>query len=71
MTQDSAEARSLRQREPYHFQRDRQLFNKQPRPSQAAYQPNQLPPVQGWGGDTKSYYNEVFSEYLRRRGKNA
>ncbi len=52
---------------PYKWQRDRQLGNKQPRPPQPAYQPNQLPPVQGWGGTTQDYWQTVFSEYLRRR----
>ncbi len=59
--------RLVHQREPYHYQRDRQLGNKQPRPPQPAYQPNQLPPLQGWGGDTFSYWNEVFDTYLKRR----
>lgn len=70
MSQDYLAAKSLRQREPYHFQRNRQILNKQPRPPQPAYQPNQLPPPQGWGGDTNSYWSEVFSGYLRRRKSN-
>ena len=67
MRLDYPEARSLREREPYHFQRNRQLGNKQPRPPQAGYQPNQLPSPQGWGGTTAGYWSEVFSDYLRRR----
>lgn len=60
-------ARSLRQREPYHFQRDRQIGNKQPRAPQPGLQPNKLPPVQGWGGGTMEYWGGVFNDYLRRR----
>lgn len=53
---------------PYHFQRDRQLGNKQPRPPQAAIQPNQKPPLQGFGQMTTSvYWNEVFQDYLKKR----
>ena len=64
---DYPEAQSLRAKEPYHFQRDRQILNKQPRPPQPGYQPNQLPPVQGWGGSTRAYWNDVFSDYERQR----
>ena len=64
MTQDfSAAERALRQTEPYHFQRDRQLLNKQPRPPQPAYQPNQKPPTIGWGGDTIAF------DFLKFKGK--
>ena len=53
---------------PYKFQRDRQIFNKQPRPPQPnTSQPNQLPKPQGWGMSTQDYWREVFSDYLRRR----
>ena len=52
---------------PYKYQRDRQLFNKEPRPPQAGYQPNQKPAPLGWGLSTSDYWQEVFREYLRRR----
>ncbi|MBA7710509.1 hypothetical protein ES703_119452 [subsurface metagenome] len=53
---------------PYHYQRDRQLFNKQPRPAQAnTSQPNQKSAPVGWGMSTESYWSEVFKDYLRRK----
>ena len=64
---DDTPARMLRLREPYHFQRDRQIGNKQPRAPQPGIQPNRLPPIQGWGGDTMGYWNDQFDDYLRRR----
>ena len=65
---DDTAARTLRQREPYHFQRDRQIGNKQPRAPQAGIQPNQIPPLTGWGmGTTVDYWNEVSSNFQRRR----
>lgn len=64
---DDTAARSLRQREPYHFQRDRQIGNKQPRAPQPGIQPNRLPPVTGWGGSTTDYWDTVFSDFQRRR----
>jgi len=63
-------ARLTRETEPYHFQRDRQLGNKQPRPAQPnTYQPNQKPRPVGWGQSTRDYWDNVFSEYLERRGR--
>ena len=53
---------------PYKHQRDRQIGNKYPRAHQPGIQPNRKPPVQGWGKTTISYYQEVFEEFLRRRG---
>lgn len=58
---------SVRQREPYHFQRDRQFFNNQPRPPQPGVQPNRLPKPAGLGITNKEYYEGVFQNYLRRR----
>jgi len=58
---------TTRQREPYHFQRDRQFLNKQPRPPQAGVQPNRLPRPTGWGMTTREYFEGVFQDYLRRR----
>ena len=52
---------------PYRFQRLRHRLGEYPRPPQPAIQPNQLPPTQGWGGDTMSYWGEVFSDYLKKR----
>jgi len=54
---------------PYKHQRNRQLGNKQPRAPQPGIQPNRKPPIQGWGMDSLSYYQEVFREYLRKRGR--
>lgn len=65
--QDRPEARLLRQREPYHFQRNRQIGNKQPRPPQPGLQPNRQLSIQGWGGGTQAYWDEVFKAYLKRR----
>jgi len=62
------EERILRQEEPYHFQRDRQIDNAQPRPSQPnTFQPNQAPMLMGWGMSTQQYYNTVFENYLNRK----
>ena len=62
-------AQLTRGNEPYHFQRDRQLFNKQPRPAQAnTSQPNQKPLVTGWGQNTQDYWRGVYDNYLKRRG---
>jgi len=56
---------------PYHFQRDRQLFNKQPRPAQAnTSQPNAKPAPVGWGLSTPAYWGSVFEDYLRRKRGN-
>ena len=61
-------AQATRDTEPYHFQRDRQLYNKQPRPAQAnTSQPNQLGKPVGWGLSTQDYWQEVFDDYLRRK----
>jgi len=56
---------------PYHYQRDRQLFNKQPRPAQAnTSQPNQKSAPVGWGLSTPDYWDSVFEDYLRRKRGN-
>ena len=56
---------------PYHYQRDRQLFNKQPRPAQAnTSQPNQKSAPVGWGLSTPDYWGSVFEDYLRRKRGN-
>jgi len=53
---------------PYHFQRNRQLFNKQPRPAQAnTSQPNQISSRVGWGMSTQDYWQGVFIDYLKRK----
>ena len=55
---------------PYKWQRNRQLGNKQPRPAQPNIsQPNQKPKPIGWGKDTRIYWNEVFQDYLKGRGR--
>jgi len=65
---DYPAAQLTREREPYHFQRDRQLFNKQPRPAQANIsQPNQKGPLVGWGLSTREYWQSVFDGYLSRK----
>ena len=52
---------------PYHFQRDRQLFNKQPRPPQAnTSQPNQKSSFTDWGQSTEAYWNGIFDDYIKR-----
>lgn len=63
---DSFAERLVRQSEPYHWQRNRQRLNAQPRPSQPnTNQPNQINRIVGWGqGD---YWGEVFKAYLKRR----
>lgn len=65
---DSAAAQMTRKMEPYHFQRDRQLFNKQPRPAQPNIsQPNQVSSRVGWGMSTQAYWQGVFDDYLKRK----
>ena len=65
---DYAAAQLTRKREPYHYQRDRQLFNRQPRPSQAnTSQPNQINTRAGWGMSTQDYWQGVFQDYLKRK----
>ncbi len=51
--------------EPYSVQRVRHKPGEFPRPPQPGLQPNRLPQLQGWGGG--DYWNEVFSDYLKRR----
>jgi len=63
---DYPAAKLLRQTEPYHYQRDRQLFNKQPRAPQAGIQPNQKMTV-GWGGSMGDYYKQLFQDYMKKR----
>lgn len=64
---DYAAARLLRQTEPYHFQRDRQILNKQPRPPQPGLQPNQKLNNVGWGMSTSDYWSSIMKDYLSRR----
>jgi len=52
-------AQLTRASEPYHFQRDRQLFNKQPRPAQPGIQPNSLPFSTGWGMSSMDYWRNI------------
>jgi len=56
---------------PYHYQRDRQLFNKQPRPPQAnTSQPNAKIRAAGWGLSTPDYWQGIFDDYIsRKRGQ--
>ena len=62
---DSRMAELTRMSEPYHFQRDRQIGNKQPRPPQPAVQPNRLSPPVGWGVSSFDYWRGL-SKYMRR-----
>ena len=65
---DYAAAQLTRAREPYAHQRDRQLFNRQPRPAQAnTSQPNQKGLSVGWGLNTWDYWQSVFDDYLKRK----
>ena len=65
---DYAAAQMTRDTEPYHYQRDRQLFNKQPRPAQPnTSQPNQIFSKTGWGMSTQDYWQGVFEDYLKRK----
>jgi len=65
---DYAAAQITRATEPYHFQRDRQTFNKQPRPAQAnTSQPNARSAPVGWGLSTNAYWQSVMSDYLKRK----
>lgn len=65
---DYAAAQLTRAREPYAHQRDRQLFNRQPRPAQAnTSQPNQKSTIAGWGLSTQGYWQSVFQDYLTRK----
>ena len=57
-------AQLTRANEPYHFQRDRQLLNKQPRPPQPAIQPNRLSAPIGWGMSSFDYWRS-FSKRMR------
>lgn len=67
MPRDYAAAQLVRQREPYHYQRNRQSLNRQPRPSQAnTNQPNQKIGLAGWGLSTRQYWQDVFNNYLNR-----
>ena len=58
-------AELTRANEPYHFQRDRQLFNKQPRPPQPGIQPNRLSAPVGWGMSSFDYWRGI-SKHMRR-----
>jgi len=63
------EAQSLRQTEPYSFQRRRDsLHSSYPRPVQAnTNQPNAKGKITGWGLSTRDYWQGVFQGYLRRK----
>ena len=65
---DYAEARLLRASEPYHYQRQRSsTHSNYPRTAQPNIsQPNQRS-LEGWGMTTREYWDNVFSDYLRRR----
>ena len=58
-------AKLTRLNEPYHFQRDRQIGNKQPRPPQPSIQPNQLLSSNGWGMRSSDYWRQA-SQKMRR-----
>ena len=61
-------ARLLRQSELYQSQGNRQRLDAYPRPAQPNMsQPNQKT-LQGWGMTTTEYWENVFKNYLRRRG---
>jgi len=65
---DYAAAQVTRATEPYHYQRDRQYFNRQPRPSQPNIsQPNQKNAVVGWGMSSQDYWQGVFKNYISRK----
>ena len=55
---------------PYKYQRLRHRLGEYPRQPQPGFQPNQKPPLIGWGMSNESYWREVFSDYLKRRGRN-
>ena len=58
---------SLRQTEPYHFQRHRDsMHSSYPRPPQSAIQPNRLPRLTGWGMGTIDYWRNL-SDRMRKR----
>jgi len=58
----------VQKQSPYNFQRNRQLFNKQPRPPQANIsQPNAKGLLVGWGLSTREYWQSVFEDYLQRK----
>lgn len=63
---DYKAARLTRMTEPYHYQRDRQILNKQPRPPQPGVQPNQKRTI-GWGMSTTEYWDSVMKDYLGRK----
>lgn len=65
---DYPAARIVRANEPYHFERARQLGNKQPRPVQPnTNQPNQKFAQSGWGMSTQEYWNSIFKDYSKKR----
>ena len=60
-------ARLTRQKEPYHYQRDRQRLNKAPRPAQPnTNQPNQVYSKPAWGISSMDYWNNVFQDYIKK-----
>ena len=64
---DYPAAKITRMTEPYHYQRARQLFNKQPRPAQPnTNQPNQKAAPMGWGMSTSEYWGNVLKKYQKR-----
>ena len=58
-----------KQTEPYHFQRQRNaIHSSYPRPAQPnTSQPNQIMQVSSWGSTTQDYWNNVFTDYQKRR----
>jgi len=60
------EAVSLRQREPYAFQRSRNtIHSSYPRAPQPAIQPNRLPRLNGWGMATLDYWKNLSQRKMR------
>ncbi len=51
---------------PYKYERLRHRLGEFPRAPQPGLQPNRLPPIQGWGNGT-DYWQDVFSDYRKRR----
>ena len=56
--------------EPYAFQRSRNtIHSNYPRAAQPnTSQPNAKPKITGWGSTTSDYWNNAFSDYMKRRG---
>ena len=65
---DFTSAKSLRQREPYHFQRQRAAIHSAfPRPAQPnTNQPNAI--TRPRATKQRDYWEEVSKQYMQRRG---